>query len=140
MSRETSSLFKALARRYSRLSRLSRRESRLSRWESRLSRLSQDVILVSREDGNLLLSGTVHLISLSSVILYIVFSLYRSTSKPSFIDDHYKFQRLCFSKQTTVELWYNEGPRDWQSMFAIKNVLLYQGSFQYSLLLLGPWK
>ena len=56
--------------------------------------VSRDEGLVSREGGNLLLSSTVHLITLSSVILYIVFSLYRRTSKPGFIDDHYKISRI----------------------------------------------
>ena len=38
------------------------------------------------------------------------------------IDDHYKFQGIIYMLQlcqTTVELWYNEGQCDWQSMFAI---------------------
>ena len=50
------------------------------------------------------------------------YTLYKNTSKPCLIDDHYKFQGIIYMLQycqTTVQLWYNEGQCDWQSMFAI---------------------
>ena len=37
----------------------------------------------------------------------------------------------------TVEPRCNEGPRDWQNLFAINEVSLFRGSFSYTLLLLG---
>ena len=73
---------------------------------------------------------------------YTLYSIYiiQKYQQTFFIDDHYKFQGICYSN---VKLQWNfdimKGLAKY--MYVCYNkVLLYEGSFQYSLLLLGPQK
>ena len=51
--------------------------------------------------------------------------------------DYSAHKMITWYHLSTLEPRYNEGPRDWQNMFAITKFSLYRGSFPYILLLLG---